>query len=499
MQPQYRPAGYAFLMEKYKLDAIPNWHSSRIGPTGIRSEIIQDGLIETTYPLSYWPGARDGDHLEFALKYDGLNLASLSIIFEVIDTVSLRNWIASKPTGKYARKIWFLFEYLTGDKLPLPDLTQGNYIDLLEKKLYFTVRWHPPAQRQRINNNLPGTPEFCPTVRRTEKLMEMERIDIAQRCREIVTAYPPELLKRALSYLYGKETRASFEIEHIKPDSSRTERFIALLATAENRDFCEKALLIEIQNSIVDSRFRDADYRQNQNYVGETLFPGQEKIHYISPKPEDLTGLMNGFISTHQKLKRQTGIPAVVHAAIIAYGFVFLHPFEDGNGRIHRFLIHNILAQRGLVPEGLMFPVSAAMLSNPILYNCSLEAFSIPLLKLIDYELDESGEMTVSGQTGIWYRYIDMTPQVEALYEFVIKTIDEELKKELDFLVGYDKTKKALQEIVDMPDRQIDLFIRLCLQNNGHLSTTKRESHFGMLTDDEIERMVAVVRTNYAS
>ena len=499
---QNRPAGYAFLLEKYKLDAIPNWHSSRIAPTGTRSEIIQDGLVETTYPRSYWPGERDGNHLEFALKYDGINLATLALIFEVIDAASLRDWIASKPTGKYARKIWFLYEFLTGRQLLLADLTQGNYIYLLESNKYYSARWSSGqeiVQRQRIYNNLPCSPEFCPIVRRTEKLAEMERIDITQRCEEIVTAYPPELLKRALSYLYRKETKASFEIEHIKPDSSRTDRFIALLTTAEHRDFCEKEQLIEIQNSIVDSRFCDSDYRQNQNYVGETVTPLQEKIHYITPKPEDLTGLMNGLISTHRKLKQERNMPVVVHAAIIAYGFVFLHPFEDGNGRIHRFLIHNILAQRRVVPEGLMFPVSAAMFNNPILYDRSLEAFSVPLLKLVDYELDDSGDMTVSGQTGIWYRYIDMTAQVEALYEFIIKTIDEELKKELDFLVGYDRTKKALQEIVDMPDRQIDLFIRLCLQNNGHLSTTKRESHFGMLTDDEIERMEAVVRTNYAS
>jgi Fic family protein len=524
---QSRPAGYAFLLEKYKLDTIPNWHSSWVGPTGARSEIIQDGLVETTYPRSYWPGERDGDHLEFTIKYDGINLAILARIFEVIDATSLRDWIASKPTGKYARKIWFLYEYLTGNQLPLPDLTQGNYIDLLEKKYYYTAKraqvlfrktegnkfnFEPLAlrsnaseniyetiQRQRINNNLPGTPKFCPIVRRTEKLVEMEHINIAQRCREIVTNYPPELLKRALSYLYGKETRSSFEIEHIKPDSTRTDKFIALLETAESRDFLEKALLIEIQNSIVDPRYCDTDYRRNQNYVGQTVTPYQEKIHYISPKPEDVTGLMNGLISTHHKLKRQTGIPAVVHAAIIAYGFVFLHPFEDGNGRIHRFLIHNILAQRGLVPEGLMLPVSAAMLGNRILYDRSLEAFSAPLLKLIDYELDESGEMTVSSQTEIWYRYIDLTAQVEALYEFVIKTIDEELKKELDFLVGYDRAKKALQEIVDMPDRQIDLFIRLCLQNSGRISATKRESIFNALSNEEIERMEAAVRMNYAT
>lgn len=498
-----RPAGYAFLLEKYRLETIPNWHTSLVGSSGTRNSVIQDGLVETTYPKSYWPGDLDENHLEFALKYDGINLATLALIFNVIDAGSLCNWIASKPTGKYVRKLWFLYEYLTGHRLPLADLSQGNYIDLLEKKLYYTAAWAARGellQRQRIFVNLPGgISGFCPVVRRTERLSALEQINIPERCRDIVAAYPPELLKRALGYLYRKETRASFEIEHLQPDSSRTEKFIALLAKAEHRDFCEKELLIEIQNSIVDPRYRDTDYRHNQNYVGETVTLHQEQIHYISPKPEDLAGLMDGLVSVHKKLQRESGIPVVVHAAIISYGFVFQHPFEDGNGRMSRFLIHNILSQRGLVPEGLMFPVSAAMLNNPILYDRSLEAFSVPLLKLIDYELDESGEMSVSGQTGIWYRYIDMTAQVESLYEFILKTIDDELKKELDFLVSYDTTKKALQDIVDMPDRQIDLFIRVCMQNKGRLSAAKRASHFAALTDEEVARMESAISVNTAS
>lgn len=495
---QSRLAGYAFLLNKYRLEAIPNWHTSMVGSSGTKHVLILDDLVETTYPQSYWPGDSDEQHLEFALKYDGINLAILALIFGVIEEYSLCGWIASKPTGKYARKLWFLYEYLTGRQLPLPDLIQGNYVYLLEKKLYYTaalIGRDNMIKRQRIYINLPGgLSGFCPVVRRTKKLTAFEQIDISQRCRDIVASYPPELLRRALDYLYRKETRASFEIENIRPDSSRTDRFIALLARAEHRDFCEKSLFIEIQNSIVDPRFRDADYRDNQNYVGETVSLHQEKIHYISPKPDDLPALMEGLIRTNDKLKTERSIPVVVHAAIISYGFVFLHPFEDGNGRIHRFLIHNILSQRGLVPDGLMFPVSAAMLNNPALYDRSLEAFSKPLLKCIDYKLDESGKMSVWGQTGIWYRYMDMTAQVEFLYEFIMKTVDNELKNELDFLVSYVTTKKALQEIVDMPDRQIDLFIRFCLQNNGRLSSTKRASQFSTLTDEEITRMESAIR-----
>lgn len=59
--------------------------------------------------------------------------------------------------------------------------------------------------------------------------------------------------------------------------------------------------------------------------------------------------------------------------------------------------------------------------------------------------------------------------------------------EELDFLEVYDKAKQAIQEIVDLPDRQIDLFINLTIQNNGKLSERKRESFFSKLNSQEID------------
>ena len=99
-------------------------------------------------------------------------------------------------------------------------------------------------------------------------------------------------------------------------------------------------------------------------------------------------------------------------------------------------------------------------------------------MALVEYSLDKEGRMTVHNDTARWYRYIDMTPQAEALFRFIDRTIDAELVEELAFLANYDRAKKAVQEIVDMPDRQIDLFIRLCLQNNGRLSARKQARTF---------------------
>ncbi len=495
--PAVRPVGYAALIDRYGLEVIPNWHRSSVAAAIHRID-SSSSVVEENYISRYWPGDSLSDHLEFALKYDGTNLGILAALFEKINPDELLTYIKSKPTGKYARRIWFFYELLTGNELSLDDLGQRNYVDLIDAEDYYTVAPSRQAPRQRINDNLLGNAQFCPMIRRTDTLRSFEAADLHNRCQEIVAAYSAEQLKRALSYLYTRETKSSFEIEHIKPNATRIERFVALLETAERDDFCEKSRLITLQNHIVDPRFRETDYRTIQNYVGETVAWEREKIHYVCPKPGDIPELMQGLIAAHGRMQ-EGGVSAVAHAAAIAYGFVFLHPFQDGNGRIHRFLIHNTLARRRFTPEGIMFPVSASMLNDPQAYDASLEAFSRPLMKLVDYSLDEQGRMTVHNDMAKWYRYPDLTPQAEALFQFVERTIRIELVDELTFLANYDAAKRAIQEIVDMPDRQIDLFIRFCRQNEGHLSKSKRAGSFDFLTDDEVAQLEQAVEAAYAT
>ena len=493
-----RSAGYELLIAQYELDVIPNWHRSYVANSSSRRINTAAGATEEIYPSKYWPGDSLGDHLEFALKYDGTNLAILASLFQVMPPEDLQEYVESKPISKYARRLWFLYEFLTGQRLSLNDLTKGNYVDLLDSDRYYTITPVRQIRRQRINDNLLGDNRFCPTIRRTDTLRNFQSANLDEKCRNVVSKYSPKLMKRALGYLYTKETKSSFEIEHINPSSTRTERFVAMLQLAEKKDFCEKSQLIELQNFIVDRRFQENDYRKVQNYVGESIAWQQEKIHFVCPKPEDIEPLMTGLIAAHSRME-QNDFPPVLHAAVIAYGFVFLHPFEDGNGRIHRFLFHNILARRGFTAKGMMFPISASILKTPDKYDASLEAFSRFLMPLVEYTLDEHGFMTVLNETGKWYAYIDMTPQVEKLFDFIEYTIDTELVNELSFLAEYDEAKKAIQKIVDMPDRQIDLFIRLCFQNNGRLSARKRNKHFDFLSGEEVARIEQAIGNNFIS
>jgi hypothetical protein len=490
-------AGYRWLIDTYELRVTPNWHESLVATGNVRHTSVASGRTTDAYPASSCPEPTLAGQVEFAIKNDGVNLEILSALFAAAPADPFAQYIASKPQGKYARRVWYLYERITGRRLPLADLDRGNYVDLLDPDEYVTAA--PIASsRHRVRDNLLGNAAFCPTVRRTPRLDAFVRSDLSERCRQIVGSYPAATLRRALAYLYTKESKSSFEIEHIKPDAKRSERFVALLRHAEVEDFFNKPKLIELQNRIVDERFRDLDYREDQNYVGETvLSAGYERLHYISPRPRDLPALMDGMFASHARMVASPTDP-VVHAAIVAYGFVFMHPFTDGNGRIHRFLIHNVLAVRGFTPRDVMFPVSATMLKRLADYDASLEAFSKPLMPLIDRDLDDRGKLTVHNDTARHYRFPDLTAQAEALFAFIRETVEVELVEGLRFLVNYDRTKAAMQEVVDMPDRLIDLFIKCCLQNHGRLSRRKREDLFPMLDDREVVELEAAFRSGYA-
>ena len=124
----HKLAGYAALIADYDLEVIPHWHTSIVVPSSAHKTDSSKNIVVESFPAKYWPGDTLGDHLEFALKYDGINLGILAQLFRKIDSQDLINYLQSKPTGAYARRLWFLYEFITGLTLPLDNLTQGNYI-----------------------------------------------------------------------------------------------------------------------------------------------------------------------------------------------------------------------------------------------------------------------------------------------------------------------------------------------------------------------------------
>jgi Fic family protein len=343
-----------------------------------------------------------------------------------------------------------------------------------------------------VIDNLLGNRDFCPMIRRTDRLNAAIKQQLGEEARNIVEGADPALLARAVHYLFTKETKSSFAIEGEVPSTDRTLRFVKALGRADNFDTSNKQAFVELQNSIVDARYTQKDWRTIQNYVGQTASNFTEIIHFICPKPENVPDLMGGWMRMVSRIE-DGAVDPVCAAAVTGFGFVFIHPFEDGNGRIHRFLIHHSLAKLKFAPQGILFPVSAAMLRAPKAYDAALNAFSSQIMPLIKYEMDNQQRLTVLNETDKLYRYYDATPQAEYLYEAVAETIRKDLKEEIEFLEVFDKAMAAVQTIVDMPNARASLLVRFVLQNHGTLSGKKRRQ-FPELRDEEIAGIEEAIR-----
>jgi Fic family protein len=335
-----------------------------------------------------------------------------------------------------------------------------------------------------------GTVNFCPIIRKTAELSELLNWDLKNALSNLKQSYPPEIFKRASYYLYKKESKSSSDIEHEVPPKDRMDKFIFLLENAGEKTFEESLAeesLVYIQNQLVDPRYANKKYRDYQNYVGQTMRDFSQKIHYICPPPEFVYSLMHGISALNNK---SDFIDPILKATMVSFGFVYVHPFEDGNGRIHRFLIHDILVRNKVFQYKTILPVSAKILANMHEYDKTLELVSSQVERKAKYELNSNGTLIVNNPTEIeaFYRYPDFTQHASFLIRAIKSTVTEEIPEELLFLQRFDELKKDIQNIVDMPDKKLDFMIVLLNQNNGQLSVNKRKL-FSELKDDEINQM----------
>ncbi|HEX7125693.1 MAG TPA: Fic family protein [Thermodesulfobacteriota bacterium] len=483
--------GQAALRERLRLRVPPPAVRSYLVAGARRTEIHDSHVVEF-FPQRYDPGESTVSHLRFALRHEPVDLRVLVAALEAIDPTEIVAWVRREPTGAFARRTWFFYETFTGRTLDLPDVTTGNYVDALDPDRH-VVATRRRSPRHRVNDNLLGDAGLCPVVRRTRRLETSMAARLGDEARLLTARYDPAVLARAVAYLYTKETRSSFAIEGETPSPSRTERFVAALRSALDFDPADKAAIVRLQGVIVDPRYAAGDWRDSQNWVGGVAAGYREAVEFIPPRPEDVPDLMAAWMRLTRRLEADDLVDPVVAAAVSAFAFVFIHPFEDGNGRIHRFLIHHVLARRGMSPPGTIFPVSAAILRDRRSYDAALETFSKPLFECIDWHFTPERRLVVENDTADLYRYFDATPLAEYLYDRVADTVRRDLEAELDFVTVYDRALEAVKEIVDMPDRRASRFVQLCMGNGGRLAGTRR-AEFPELTDDEIERLEAAVQ-----
>jgi len=464
------PARLALISEKHRKYQTPEW---------------------MVYTPRYRPEDSLYGHLTFGLKYEGVNLLFFKKLFEKVDKSIIETMVRKEPLGQYSRKIWFLYEWLMQKVLDIPDLKEGNYVPLIDEKLQYAISKGINSNRHRIVNNLPGTINFCPMICKTQKLEDYIKVNLSLKTAKVISGVQRDILLRTSAFLLLKDSKASFNIEGEVPTHTRAIRWGKVIGQAGTGPL-SKEELIRLQQIVIESkRFIKMGFRTEGGFIGgHDRVSGEPVPDHLSARWQDLDTLIDGLLETSTLLERLKFNP-VLSASVIAFGFVFIHPFVDGNGRIHRYLIHHLLARTGFTPQGIIFPISASILERSDDYRKVLETYSHPILDFIEWKETDDHNVEILNETIDYYRYFDSTLQAGFLYECVKETIDNIIPEEITYLRKYDEIKSWLDNKFEMPDKKVSLLIHFIDQNNGKLSERARNKDFHNLTDKEIREIEA--------
>lgn len=444
----------------------------------------------------YWPGNRFIDHLGFALRHENIDLLILKRALDSVPAKEMESFISDAPTGAVTRRAWFFYETLTGRKLDLDDAKNNvSAVDALNPDQYFTSR-PKLSKRHRVRDNLLGNKDFCPVIRRTEALEKCIALNLAEKADETIGRTSAKLIARAASFMLLADSRASFEIEGERAPQSRLERWGRAVLEAGKRPLNQTEVYRLHRILIEDDRFTEIGYRTEGVFLGERDHDDSPLPEFIGARPDDLIDLMNGFNECNNRM-RPSELDPVLQAAVLAFGFVYIHPLADGNGRLHRCLIHHVLAERKFSPPGMVFPVSSVMQDRIDDYRTVLQSHSGPLMPYIHWRALPNGNVEVTNETADLYRYLDCTDEAEFLYKCVQRTVEHDLPREIDYLQRHDQALQQIMNTVEMPDRLARNLIAVIRQNDGKLSNKRRHKDFEKLTDDEVAAIEGIVGEAY--
>lgn len=483
--------GYASLVETLRLRVSPPARPAFVDTSVNRRVDTADRIL---FPTGVALADTPLGHLEFALRHEGIDLAIIAGALPAIGAAPIVERLRQSPNGEYIRRAAFLWEWLGGSALDAGVSVAGSYVDLFDAAEYVVADHSLRAPAWRVNNNALGTAFFCPTVRRSVCPAPGWLDSMMARAGELTeSSRHSGLYDRAIQYLYLSETRSSFAIEHEAPSASKEERFVQILRRSGELSVISEDSLVAIQNAVVRDDFsREASYRTRQNWLEDRLGRIAFLPHPVHGLRETMAG-WEAFVND-----RERGIDPLVKAACGAFGFVYLHPFMDGNGRLHRFMIHHLLAQSGLIPGGMVIPVSAVIMKHIPEYRDVLDAFSAPVTRLWSYRRTDEEPVIIEAPGAAPYRFFDASREVAFLGRMIAEAVEQEIPRELAWLTGYDRALERIEAAFDLPARDIGKLIRMIAGNNGQLAKGKRKQ-FAYLPDDVLEGIEAMVRESFAS
>lgn len=438
-------------------------------------------------------------HLVFAIKHQGIHLEAIQAISARLSQQSVQQALNANPNGKYARIIGFLYEQFTGKELAA-NVRASAYVDLFDEAQYVTGS-NRRNRKFKVNQNGLGDFDFCPTIRRTPELEQLLRRDLfADLASFVERVGGPRNLDRALGWAYLSETRSSFDIEGESLSEDKAQRFVQLLHQAHHAQDLTERYLAELQSGVISNPFlQEPSFRRKQNWLQKAArHVRASNVIYIPPAPEHNLSLMQGLLHYANAPYPSNSREALLKSLMVSFGFVFNHPFLDGNGRISRFLIHHGLCRAGLVKEGLILPISVAFQQHEGEYLNSLESVSAAIRKLwkVNEVTDRDIDATLMA-SGDPYRYWDGTLIAQFGLRMAHYALDHTLVEEVKYLERFDCALARINNQYDISNKDAMSLIRMIVSEEGRLSMRRRKQFSLVVTAEVLNDIEKIVRDSF--
>jgi hypothetical protein len=347
--------------------------------------------------------------------------------------------------------------------------------------------------RWRVAFNGLGTIRYCATVERTPKVQAGIGAGVMGRAVEFAKQLSKPTLDRALAWAYLSETEDSFAIERETPSADKAEAFVELLKQAHQARPLSEEYLVDLQNAVITNPLlREVQFRAEQNWLRGPA-RGALGVTYVPPPPDMADELMAEFMALANRLPKQ--VDPVIAAAVASFGFVFIHPFMDGNGRLSRFLFHHSMCLAGALPDGLLLPVSVAMKRHEDDYLSALQSFSKPARERwrVRWISDGDYEFSFEGSSSL-YRYWDATACVEFSYRMAEQSLEHDLRGETEFLRQYDRALRKVGERYDIPGKDLTTILMGAFDQRGTISRARRRRYEHLLPAEAFDFIEEAVR-----
>lgn len=213
---------------------------------------------------------------------------------------------------------------------------------------------------------------------------------------ELYLKQKPEELDRLVEIAKIQSTEASNEIEGIQTTNTRLKQLVADKTAPRNRDeeeimgyrdvlntIHENYEYIPIRANYILQLHRDlfryskkgigGHFKNTQNYISATDSEGNEFVLFTPVTPYETPPAVDAICESYNRVIDTQEIDALLLTPVFIHDFLYIHPFNDGNGRMSRLLTTLLLYKSGYV-IGKYISLESKIAKNKNLYYDALEA-----------------------------------------------------------------------------------------------------------------------------